>query len=86
MRSIDLELERRITVIEQLFSCDRDSDAESLDEAERVERLGDVGVAIIGNAGMSEVLDRRLAVGPPGLAISIRSENQLILVGALVDS
>jgi hypothetical protein len=47
-----LELERWVTVVEELFPRDRDPDSKSLDEAECAQGFCNMGIAIISSSSV----------------------------------
>jgi hypothetical protein len=56
-----LELELGIAVLAQCPPSDRDAAPELLDESEHAQRLREVRVAMVGEVGQAEVLDRHFA-------------------------
>src|SRR4029079_7049932 len=64
MRVLDGELGWRVAIASEQLAGDGDAHAEALDETERLQRLGDRRVSVVGNPGRSERLAGHLAVRP----------------------
>jgi hypothetical protein len=72
----DRELGLRITVVCQRFASNGNPDAEALDEAQELERLGQMRITIIGNPRRAEVFGRYLAEGSAGI-LNLDTRNDL---------
>lgn len=78
------KLQWRIRVSEECLARQCNAHAELLDVPEIMHGLGQVRVPVIRDTRSSEIVP--VHYGPPGLRISIRSENQDTRTGAAVPS